>query len=521
MSAIPSAREFRDLRPRFTLWRAIRSPGFMRLVARCAVTGVCIAAVAVFATLLLPASPEPELYTLQQRPFRVAVDASGILEPLNTVRVRSECEWTTRILSLVPEGTFVRKGDVVCVLDSSEIEEFLRSREVYLIKTRAAQAGAKQKEELQKSANERRLAEARNELSRAELDLLEYSEGTFPAEVEELDKQIAFASDRVTMAEDDLAFSERMWSLGLSARASVDTAALKSTVESESLRNLRGQKHLLEQFSHPRRSRELSYRVDHSRLSVARTELANALADARARIETLSEERRRDIYERYAETARRSIEACTLKAPRDGQVIYANNWYLKSRGVTSIEEGKSVYFSQPVFEIPDSHHLKMAVPLSETLITRVTEGMKITVRPVSNDTLEVPARLAGISAYPVARNYYAPQNKDYILDVVLEPGPEQQPLLSARMDATASVPLFEKPDALTVPEEAVTRHAGKTIVLLSQGTALLPCPIEAGDVVDGEVLVESGLQPGDQVVAAITDEQTETLSRLSSGSEGD
>lgn len=463
--------------------------------------------------------PEPPaLHTVQKGPFRLEVEARGIIEPLNTVRVRSECDWTVRILSIVPEGTFVKKGDVVCVLESSEIEEFLRSREVYLIKARASEVTSAQQEELQRATAERRLAEAQNALKMAELDHTEYIQASFPEQKRSIHSNIDFTGERLTVADDELAFVEQMFALGLSNRATVDNASLKRTTESEALRRLEGELSLLEQFAHPRTMYEKEYQVRQSRLSVLRTELANSLAMSRAKIETLSEERRRNIYERYVETARKSIEACTIRAPRDGQVIYANSWSSRSRGYSNIEEGKSVYHTQPIFEIPDADRYKVLIPLNEALITHVAVGMPVTVRPVSNDTVEVSSQITRISPYPISSSSYRPGVKEFMLDVMLNMTEDIKSVLQPRMDALASLAIEERSDAITVPRSAVTRLGGKAMVLLSQGEKLIPCPVQAGEIADGDVLIESGLQEGDQVVAAISDDQKKEMEIALNGS---
>jgi len=477
---------------------------------------IVLGGVVVFASVALRGTgAEPAaMMTVEKGPFRVVVSVPGTIEPLRNVRVKSECQWTVRILSLIPEGTWVRKGDIVCVLDSSQIEEFLRSREVSLIKAEASHQASLQQEELLKSSNERRLAEAENQLRSAELDLQEYMHGTFPQQMGQLSEDISINGDRLSSAEDDHAFAERMWMLGFANRPVVEAAALRKTVQAEQLRRLDAQKTLVEKYLHPRQEVQLGHRVGHSRLTLLRTELANSLAKAKAHLGTLSDERRLAIYQRYVDSARKSIEACVMRAPRDGQVFYANNWNLQSRGITTIQEGKSVYFSQPVFEVPDQDHWKISLPLNETLITRVSVGMSVKVSPAGFENEEVLAEITAISAYPVARNRYAPDVKDYWLDAVLLPTEKHREFLHARMDASATITLYEKQDAISVPRESIIRCSGQNLVLLAQQDQLLPCPVQPGEVVDGKVLIESGLQDGDQIVAVVTEEQRKALAEI-------
>ncbi len=474
-----------------------------------AVTVVC-SAVAV-AKMVMAKPVDRELITIEKAPFKVELTMRGALEPVRTERVISKCRWTVRILSLIPEGTWVQKGDVVCVLDSSAIEDFRRTREVSLFKSTAALETANQQEQLLSVKNERRLSDARNELQAAEMDLMAYSEGSYPNEVEQLEKDIVFNRDRLRTADDDLMFVERMWSLGYANTPAVVAESHKVTAQSEQVRRLEFQKNHLEEFAHPRCDIELKHRLSNSRLNLVRTELANSLGVLRAKLATLSEQRRLAIYERYARTARESIEACTIRAPRDGQVMYCNNWNMRSHGIRSIEEGKKVYFSQPIFEIPNEEHLKISLPLNEALITSVSLGSPVTVRLAEFASLDVRAQVTRISQYPVVRNYFAPDLKEYILDAVLEPRDDQTKFLRSRMEADATLTLFEKRDAISVPEEAITRCAGHSVALIRIGDQYLPCQVQPGEVSDGRVLIESGLREGDQIVALINEEQKKML----------
>lgn len=488
-----------------TTWSAFRV--WIRRIAVCLTLSIVMPIV----VSLIPQPEPPELLTVEKSPFKIEITTNGSLEPLRTERVVSQCQWTVQILSLVPEGTWVRKGDIVCVLDSSEIEEFRRAREVSLIKAQSSLEASRQQEEIIRAANERRLAEAQHLLQSAEMDLHEYINGTHPNAVRKLEDDISINEDRLQSIESDLQFAERMWMLGYASRPEVNAESLKATTQSEQLRRLEAQKNLLEQFTHPRQDVLMKHQLTNSRLNVIRTELANSLALSRAAVAELSDERRLAIYERYAKAASDSIKACVLRAPRDGQVLHCNNWNLRSRGIKTIEEGKSVYFSQPVFEIPDQDHLRISLPLNESLITRVAVGKEITVRPVGFEALDVPAEITRISPYPVVRSSYAPDLKEYFLDAVLKPDAAQQEFLHPRMEAEGIVTVFNRPNAISVPKEAVARCGGVNVVLMKSGDDFVPCQVTPGEVSDGKVLIESGLHEGDQIAVSISELQREQL----------
>lgn len=448
--------------------------------------------------------------TVEKVPFHLEVRSVGVIEPNRTLRVTSESLWPVRILSLVPEGTVVRKGTVVCELDAAEIRAVLREREVLVIKAKAALEAAIRQEEIQKAGNERRLAAAQKEVVASEQDLRLYEEATLPQQLEKLDKEIHQSDDQLALLRDNFEGTERLWALGIENGPALAQASLQVTTQQEVLRRLEADRFRFERFQTPRTKTMLAHQHSMSQLNLIRTELANSLRLSKSRIGTLSEERRVRIYERYAKMASDSINACTLKAPCDGPVLYAG-WDRRGGGSNPIEVGKTVYTGQSVLQIPVDDQMKVAVPLHETLITRVSIGMPVVIQVSRLQDETITGTITYISPYSVLRSRYSPGERDYWLDVRLEPTEHQRESLSLRMDATATISMLERPSAIAVPREALTKYGDKNVVLMAQGNRLKPCPVQPGEVVDGKVMIESGLHEGDQIVASISDRQLDQL----------
>jgi HlyD family secretion protein len=454
---------------------------------------------------------ELELFPVQPSTYRDSLELKGAVESVRTERVASTCRWTTQILSIVPEGTWVQKGDVVCVLDSADVEEFLRGREVLLIRARAGLETSVQEELLQKSRSERLLSQAQFRLQDADLRLKEYVHGTWPQQLDDLDRSLQMAEDRNDNAQQDFEFSEQLWLQGHTNSRSFRQASVDALYSRLAVNTLKGERNLLTEFTHPQRQMQMEYGSTDAERELLRTQIATSIAETRSRLGTMADERRAAIYERQVETARSSLEACTLRAPRDGQVIHANSWYWRSRGRKAIEVGRTVKWQQSIFNIPDSDQFKVNVPLDETLITKVYRGMPATVRLTGFEDVEIVAEIGHISHYPRARSAYIPGVRDYWLDVVLDPTEEQRQVIRNQADASATLVLKEKRDALMIPQTAVARVAGHNFVWRMQGVKLVAQPVELGDVQDGRVMVTEGLHAGDRVALELSPQHREAL----------
>ncbi len=451
------------------------------------------------------------LTVLEPSTFRWEVERHGVVEPFQSTPVHSDCYWSTNILTIVPEGTWVQEGDVVCVMDSAEIEEYARAREVLLIKYRGRLDSALHDETMLASQSDRLLTAADYRYQTAKRELGEYQDGTLPQTLDEMEQNLSVLTAQTRSAADGVQRSERMWAMGLINGQAMSKESLNLLQMQQKHDQLSSKLNLLINFTSRRNNLRLEYTANNALRNVARTELKNSLAATKARLTTLSYERTMRIYERYYRLAMDSIEACTLRAPCDGQVMHGNSWYLRSRGITQIQEGARVRRLQKVFEIPDRNRVKVSVPIDEALIYSVEQGMPVTVIPVGFDDVEIAGRIATIARYPRVRSSYTPSVKDYWLNIELLPTPEQSAVLTLKADVNVRLTLSEQPNALQIPRDAVTGVAGHNFVYVFDGTELIPRAVELGEANDGYVCVVDGLAAGEQLVTEMTAQHLEKL----------
>lgn len=451
------------------------------------------------------------LILLQPDQFRLELERNGLVEPAESDVVRSACYWKTPILSIVPEGTWVQEGDVVCVLDASNVQEYARSREVILIRYRGLLDNALHDEKMLSTDSERALSAAQFKYTQAAESLRTYEEANFPDAVERLESDIQLHNTRLQSMHDDARHAERLWAMGMLKTSEMSRSNLTLMNAEQTQSELQGKLDLLTEFTYPRTSMKLSYSRTNAARNIARTQLKNSLTATKARLSALAWERRVRIYEKYYKRALDSIEACTLRAPRDGQVIYANSWYERSRGITRIEEGKTVRREQRIFEIPHPNRLKVSVPVDEALVYRVHQGMDVVVLPAGYPDVEVRGQIRSVARYPRARSSHTPGIKDYWVDVELFPNEDQQQYLSPKADVTVRFVLEDRSDQLVIPRDSVTGIAGHNFVFVMEDNELVPRKVELGQANATQVCIQSGLNEGDQLVTSMTEQHQKRL----------
>lgn len=454
---------------------------------------------------------ELQLHTVKPTEFRTEIKVEGRVEPFRAESVSSGCRYPTRILKIAAEGTWVKKGDVVCELDSADYEDYLHKREVPLIRARATHDAAVQDENLLQAANERRQSKAQFLAQSATSALEEYQSGSYPMSLAKLEDQLTILQDQLYAAEDEMRFIENLWSQGMANDRALHQAAYDLQLKRERARKSEADIFMLNRFTHPRTELQMTFRDHDAQRNLLRTEISNSLAQTKARLSTLASEQRVQIYNRLVKDTRANIEACTLRAPRDGQLMYENSWSDLSRGRVSIEEGRTVYFQQPIFAIPNLSNLKVVVPLHESLIRQVSVGMAVVVHVKGYENDPIAGELVDISDYPKPRSYYTPEILDYSMDVLLKPTDAQREFLRLKSDTVVSIPLSQRDDALLVPREAIVGCAGVNYVWRLTDNELTATRVSLGACDDVFACVNGGLESGDRVALQLSIQQTAAL----------
>ncbi|MEZ6147385.1 MAG: hypothetical protein R3B91_18575 [Planctomycetaceae bacterium] len=144
----------------------------------------------------------------------------GRIDSSDNYVVASECEWTKAIIRLIPEGQWVEKGDIVVELDSSELQDRLRQREILIINAQAALVQAQEVVRLQKLENESAIAKAQLTKKLADLDLRVH-QGDFP-ELKAGEGAVALAEEDVTRARERYEYVAYMAKKGYESPSAVE-----------------------------------------------------------------------------------------------------------------------------------------------------------------------------------------------------------------------------------------------------------------------------------------------------------
>ena len=398
--------------------------------------------------------------TVERGTFVHEVNGKGSAESAKNIDVASQVEGSATVIYLIDEGTDVKKGDLLVELDSSDIDEKLDSQVVTTNSSRAT------------------LNNSRATLRSAEISLEEYVEGTFEQSWMEYASTI-FDNEQTRKQKADITrFTERLLNLDYSTELQyeIDKVAeenAKNTLEVTNLKKMTLLKYTSEKQI---------------------TSLMSDIETARAKVD--SDKNSYNINLSRENRYREQSANCKIRAPQDGQVVYANQDSRRMSEADMIKEGSTVRQRQVLIRLPDKTQMQVKTMINESNISAVKVGMpaKITFDSMPNRVVE--GEVTKVNLYPEI--VWMSSAKDYVTLVKIK---DDIPELRSGLTAQVRIVAVEKPDVLMVPVQCVTEFGSKTYCLTFNDGVWGYKEVLLGDSNEKQVIILDGLEEGDKVVS--------------------
>jgi HlyD family secretion protein len=440
------------------------------------------------------AGPPENTATVFRGPLSLVLTQRGALECSRQAVLTSKVEWDTKLTSVLPEGTWVRKGDIVATLDVSKLKEEWGDEQVDVLTAETALNTAKQNIRVVEIENENAIIKAKTESNIAQLTLDAFEQAEFPKQVSDLELQIAKALDTRHSAREQLDYTERQVRKQFKTEVDIDRARLAVLKADEAHGDLVEQLRVLREHTYERQLSELK--------GLAQTALnALELQISLARTKQLSAQMQFDIQQRRVmsqsqqfDWAKRMLSQCEIRAPHDGQVLYASH---DNDPEDQIGEGMTVKFLQPLIVIPDRTQMQIKVRIHESLRRLLAVGMPAEIRLDSSPDEKLSGKVEQVSAFPLTGRWPNRDLREYEAVVLLEGDcDELTPGLSAAVDLIAA----SKSDALQIPIDAVTEIGDRYMVFVSSGENVSPREVFVGESTKDKIEIVGGLDEGEYVV---------------------
>jgi len=475
-----------------------------------------------------------EVFTVRRDNLPITVTESGDIEALNSEDVKSEVEGRTTIISIVDEGAIitqedVNNGKVLVELDSSEIKEKLVRREIEYLSAEARLAEAKESLEIQKKQNESDIKKGQQKLKFAGMDFEKYLGQTIAKEVmhninqdpnaaavdiagllknpslggealqklRELITDINMKGEELKQAKSKLEWTQKLYEKDYVSLTDLEADRLKKERQQISLEKANTAKELFERYEFLKETEKRLSDYEEAKRELERTEAKARSELAQAEAKLKSSEASFLVQKERLEKMQKQLEACTIKAPAQGQVVYASSKSRWRRRNNPIEVGAEVREREEIISIPDMSVLKVEIRVHEVWIDKVQPGQKaeivVSAFPDKKLTGEV------IKKAPLAdrQRWFNPDLRAYVTEIKLD---DSFDYLKTGMSAKVKILIDELKDVLIVPIQAVVNREGKKVCYVADGNNTEQREVETGQFNNDFVEIKSGLSEDEKVL---------------------
>lgn len=448
----------------------------------------------------LPSHKESDVLTatVARGDLVITVTDRGELESAQSVQVMCELEGGGKLVTIVPEGVTVRKGDEVARLDMDELSKRVIEQKVKYEQAEGKVHAAQSELEVQKNKEEGEIAKAELALVLAGIDLMSYmdEDGEYRAEYEKRKATLELGKKELKEAEDNLAFTRSLIKKGLAQLEQARVMELMVDGKSSSVKQQEADLKVLEKFTRQRKEAELKAKAKDAERELARTKKSQAAATAKAAGEVDAAQKTAELEKHGLERIQQQLEKCVIKAPEDGIVIYSNTRYWDE--ASRIRPGGQLHFQQQIFTLPDLNNMQVKLKVHESVVKKVLKDQTATMQVEALQNQVLHGKVVSVASVAQGDPWRGSAVKEYDAIVSIVDLPQNAGL---RPGMTAEVKILIKviKDVLTVPVQAVTELDGEHVCYVVSGSQIDKRTVKVGENNEQRIQVLSGLTEGEQV----------------------
>ncbi|MFK7776940.1 MAG: efflux RND transporter periplasmic adaptor subunit [Gimesia sp.] len=435
-------------------------------------------------------------------PFRISVTERGQLDSLNNVTLSSKVKGYTTILSIVPEGTMVKAGDLLCELDSAILVDKEKQQQIQVTKAEADELQARENVAIQITQNDSDKEAAALAFTLAKLDLRKFEEGESQRDLNKKEGAITKSREDLQRAVESFEFSKRIAKKGYKNQNDVEADRITVVKAEIDLEIAKEDLKVERDYVQLRKLTELKADViekERNQERVRRKGVATlAQFEARLKASQLTHEVERSQLERMQE----QIQSCKLIAPQNGQVVYANqSGGRRSNGEDVIEEGTEVRERQAIIQLPDFSLMKVDARIHESKISLIRENLPVAIRVDAFPDEVYMGVVDQISSVPISSNWMRPDLKEYKATIKILPNGADISKLKPGLTAEIEIQIEERDNVLQVPVQSViTIGDNRYIFVISDDGSAVRKSIKTGQASDTVIEILDGIEADEEVI---------------------
>lgn len=395
------------------------------------------------------------VHTIKRGDLLVTLTEQGALESSDNTQIKCKVRGNSTINWVIESGTQVEPGDELVRLENKQIEDYLHERTKFVHLSRDAAIGF------------------RAQATRAGLAISEYLEGRYRTELMTLEKDLAITEARLRTRKNMLDHTRLMSKSGYVSELDVEQKEFGVKEAKAEVKIKKTEIDVLKRFTKDEELVTLRGNWEAAKAAASGHEEVLAMDVARGAL------------------ASQEIERCVVKAERSGLVIYPNSEVWKN--VPDIAEGATVHKDQVLLLMPDLSKMQVEVGIHESMIDQIKPGMTARVS-LPDRTLD--GEVSSVSSVAQPAGWWTGNIVKYDAIIMLPVAKGLKPGMSAEVE----VVMARHENVLMIPLAAVVETEEGNFCWVGTAEKAQRRSLQLGDSNELFIVVEAGLQEGDQVV---------------------
>jgi HlyD family secretion protein len=440
------------------------------------------------------------VFTVHSGPLTIHVSESGTIKAREQIIIKNEVEGRTSIIYLIPEGTRVKKGDLLVELDASALNDLKVDQDIRVQNTEALFINAQENLAVVQNQAQSDVDLATLTLSFAEQDLKKYLEGEHPSELKKSDADITLAEEELTRARETLKWSKTLFEEKYISQTELQADQLAETKKSLDLELAKNNRDLLTKFTSLRKVAQLESDVRQAKMAMERITRKAKANVVQAQTDLRAKQAEYDRQQSKLKKIETQISKTKIYAPANGLAIYATS--ARSGGfhgsTEPLDEGQEVHERQELIYLPTANESKAEVAIHEANMQKIHIGLPAVITVDSLQGQSFRGEVTHIAPLPDAQSVWMnPDLKVFTTEINMDGSNEE---LRTGMSCQAEIIVETHDDVFYVPIQAVIRVEGVPTVYVREKTGWQPRSIKTG--LDNNVMihVQEGLNEGDVVL---------------------
>ncbi|MEA2017977.1 MAG: efflux RND transporter periplasmic adaptor subunit [Campylobacterota bacterium] len=433
--------------------------------------------------------------TVKKSSFDLKLIQRGTLEASRFIQIKSQIlSNRAKLVELIPEGTQVSKGVILARFD---IKPFMDDLNKWMHKQKEAEAAlikAEKEVEIHKNKSIESIEKLKKSIEIEKINLQDIKHGSGLVDLNELKQKIEQESRKVKLSLNEIKDYDELYQQGYISKRERDEVENKLLNNQDSLLTAKEKLINYKKYNWPMQIKEHEIKLKELEEEIINKKIQNKfiLDD---KIAQLAKSKSVLLYyKNEIKKAKKNVEACDIRAPIDGIVIY--NIIPKNGKKVKVDIGDSIWQNQSFMQIPDTKNMIVKTKIREVDLNKIYNNLKVKVTLDAYPSKVFNGEITYIDSI-------AKQNNKIVdikfFDAIIKIKTSNE-LLRSGMSANIDIAYDQVKDSISIPNDAINYDGKSEFVEIYNDSDIEKRHIKIGKIGQKYSEVLSGLKIGESVV---------------------